>query len=127
MFPSALQTSSPLSVQDFEVMADSDTPSELIHGILHFLTANNPIHAELCARLACILQTKCVQDNLPLRVLSGEVGVVIRDGEAGTVRAADLAVISKERLPDLPKSGFLRVMPELLVEIISGSNTWTDT
>jgi Uma2 family endonuclease len=48
-------------------------------------------------------------------------------GMAKQVRAADLAVISKERLPEMPKSGFLRVMPELLVEIISGSNTWTDT
>lgn len=114
-------------MQDFEALPESAAPSELIQGIPQPLMANNPLHAEISSELACLVKNHVRENNLPLRVLCGEVGVVIRDGEAGTVRAADLAVISKERLPEMPKSGFLRVMPELLVEIISGSNTWTDT
>jgi Uma2 family endonuclease len=74
-----------------------------------------------------LIESHVLAAKLPVLVACGEVGVITQIGPPASSRAADLAVISKERLPVLPQSGFLRVMPELLVEIISGANTWTDT
>ncbi len=57
-------------------------------------------------------------------VVGGEVGIVLRKNPL-TVRAADIVYISKERLPQKPK-GMLEVPPELVVEIVSESNTFQE-
>ncbi len=51
-------------------------------------------------------------------VLVGEVGIYTRR-DPDTVRDADVAFISRKRAPDGPPKGFLEVVPELVVEIIS--------
>ncbi len=55
-------------------------------------------------------------------VLSGEVGVYTRRNP-DTVRAADVLFVSRARLPELPTRGFLEVAPELVVEIVSPSES----
>ena len=57
-------------------------------------------------------------------VLVGEVGLVISKDPL-TVRAADIVYISKKKLKSLPK-GMLEVPPDLVVEIISPSNTFEE-
>ena len=53
------------------------------------------------------------------RVMTGEPGFYTR-GDKHTVRAADVAFISYERLPAGPlEKGFSHVPPELVVEIVS--------
>ncbi|MFN0077711.1 MAG: Uma2 family endonuclease [Prosthecobacter sp.] len=116
-----------LSAEEFEAMPESGDPCELVKGVIQPHMPNNVIHSEISAAVAYLLREHVIKHRLSMRILSGEVGVHTVQGAETTTRAADLAVISKERLPVLPESGFLRVMPELLVEIISGSNTWTDT
>jgi Uma2 family endonuclease len=116
-----------LSAEEFEALPESNGPCELVNGIIHPLMSNNPVHAHISSNLAFLLQDYMRRQKTQARVMCGEVGVVTSATAPATTRAADLAVISKERLPELPKTGFLRVMPELLVEIISGANTWTDT
>ena len=54
-------------------------------------------------------------------VLSGEVGIFTKRNP-DTVRGAEVAFISKKRLPYEAPTGFLEVPPELVVEIISPSN-----
>lgn len=116
-----------ITAEEFEAMPEASGPCELVHGELRPLMSNNPIHSSINSNLAFLIGVYARQAKVPVHVLCGEVGVFTSLGSPATSRAADLAVISKERLPELPASGFLRVMPELLVEIISGSNTWTDT
>lgn len=54
-------------------------------------------------------------------VAVGEVGILIKK-EPLRVRAADVVFVSKDRSPDKPK-GILKLAPDLIVEIVSESNT----
>jgi Uma2 family endonuclease len=116
-----------LSAEEFEAMPESGDPCELVNGVVHPLMSNTFLHSRIAFRLGYLIESHVLAAKLPVLVACGEVGVITQIGPPASSRAADLAVISKERLPVLPQSGFLRVMPELLVEIISGANTWTDT
>ncbi len=57
-------------------------------------------------------------------VAVGEVGILI-SRDPLRIRSADVIYISKERSPEKPK-GILTTPPELVVEIISPSNTYTE-
>jgi Uma2 family endonuclease len=57
------------------------------------------------------------------RVFAGEIGFYIH-GHDRTVRAADVAYMSYERLPaDANLEGYSRIAPDLVVEVISPGNT----
>ncbi len=56
--------------------------------------------------------------------LSGEVGIYIRRNP-DRIRAADVAFVSRERGRTRPK-GFLQLAPELIVEIVSPTDRWSD-
>lgn len=58
-------------------------------------------------------------------VLSGDTGLYIRRNP-DTVRGMDLAVISKQRLPQVPTVGYLDIAPELVAEIVSPSDRWQE-
>ncbi len=55
----------------------------------------------------------------------GEAGIVIRR-DPDTLRGADVAYISRERLARACSQGYLDVAPELIVEIVSPNDRWTD-
>ncbi len=57
-------------------------------------------------------------------VVCGEVGIVLKRDPL-TVRGLDIAYISKEKLREKPK-GMLEVPPDLVIEILSPSNTYTE-
>ncbi|NHZ71697.1 MAG: Uma2 family endonuclease [Aquificales bacterium] len=59
------------------------------------------------------------------RALTGEVGIYTKRNP-DHIRAADVAFISHERLAQAQEEGFLDVAPELVVEIMSPANTWTE-
>jgi Uma2 family endonuclease len=60
------------------------------------------------------------------KVLVGEVGLYTHRNP-DTVRAADVAFISNERLARQSKAGgYLEVAPELVVEILSPDDRWSD-
>jgi len=60
------------------------------------------------------------------KVLVGEVGLYTHRNP-DTVRAADVAFISNERLARQSKAGgYLEVAPELIVEILSPDDRWSD-
>ena len=59
-------------------------------------------------------------------VAVGEVGIYIRRNP-DTVRAADVAFISNERYAQQKQEeGFLEVAPELIVEVMSPDDRWSD-
>jgi Uma2 family endonuclease len=60
------------------------------------------------------------------KVVVGEVGIYIRRNP-DTVRAADVAYISKARYAQQDKAkGYLTVAPELVVEILSPDDRWSE-
>lgn len=99
-------------------------PAELIRGeIVRCMPTGHPhglIENIIGALLYIYLQAKRIG-----HALSGEVGIYTRRNP-DTVRAADVAFISNERYQQLSSSGYLDVAPELVVEIMSPSNTWSE-
>jgi Uma2 family endonuclease len=67
-----------------------------------------------------------LQANRIGRALTGEVGIITKR-QPYTVRAADVVFISHERLAEAQPEGYLDVAPELVIEIMSPSNSWTET
>ena len=58
-------------------------------------------------------------------MLGGEVGIYIRR-DPDTVRGADIVFISKERLARCQSSSYLDVAPELVVEVRSPEDRWSE-
>lgn len=58
-------------------------------------------------------------------VLTGEVGIYIRRNP-DTIRAADVAFVSRKQMAERPQRGYLNIAPELVVEVISPSDLWDE-
>jgi Uma2 family endonuclease len=101
-----------------------DVPGELIAGRFVPMTPTGRPHARTEVRLATRLETFVSEHGLG-EVYTGEVGVLI-GRNPDTLRGADIAFVSKQRLVNASPDGFLDVAPDLIVEIISPSDRWTD-
>ena len=99
-------------------------PAELVRGeIRRHAPAGHRhglVESIIAARLFAFLR-----ENTLGRAVCGEVGVYIRR-EPDTVRAADVAFISHERYAQVRSDSYLDVAPELVVEILSPSDRWSD-
>jgi Uma2 family endonuclease len=88
------------------------------------MTPTGRSHARTEVRLAARLETFVTEHGLG-EVYTGEVGILIRRNP-DTLRGADIAFVSRQRLVNASPDGFLDVAPDLIVEIISPSDRWTD-
>lgn len=99
-------------------------PSELVRGeVVRHMPTGHPhgfIENVIGALLYIYLSTKGIG-----RALTGEVGIYTTRNP-DTVRAADVIFISNKRYRKVQSSGYLDVAPELVVEIMSPSNSWTE-
>ena len=99
-------------------------PAELINGeIVTHMPTGHPhgfIENIIGALLFIYLQTNRIG-----RALTGEVGIITKR-RPYTVRAADVAYISHARLSQTSADGYLDVAPELVVEIMSPGNVWSE-
>lgn len=111
-----------LTLQEFEALPEEDAYRlELVRGRLVREPRPGVQHGLLMARLGARLQ-RHVEENR-LGVVSMDFGVVLPT-EPPTVRGPDIGFIAADRLPpDGPPTGFLRVAPDLAVEIVSPSNS----
>ncbi len=97
--------------------------SELIDGRIVLMSPTGGTHGKLESRLGYFLG-RFLDDGGEGTVFTGEVGIYIRRNP-DRIRAADVAFISKDRLPVVP-SRYLDVAPELIVEILSPGDRWQD-
>ena len=108
-----------------ELLAMGDIgPCELIDGEIVPMSPTGGVHGRLEMRLGRWLDVFVDEHDLGW-VLGGEVGIYIRRNP-DRVRGADVAFWSHERLPEGPPPGFLDVVPELVVEVISPTDRWRD-
>lgn len=98
-------------------------PAELIDGRIIPMSPTGGEHGRLESELAALLREHVRQRRLGW-VLAGEAGIYTRRNP-DRVRGMDVAFISAARLPRLP-AGFLTVAPELVVEIVSPTDRWSD-
>jgi Uma2 family endonuclease len=98
--------------------------AELIRGEIIRMSPTGYSHGYVEFNIGGILRDFVRQYKLG-RVLGGEVGVYTRRNP-DTVRAADIAFISKVRMAQVKSHSYLDVAPELIVEVLSPDDSWSD-
>ncbi len=98
--------------------------TELLKGRVVHLPPAEYLHGIVECHLATIVGN-FVHQHKPGHVLSGGVGIYTQRNP-DTVRGADVAYISKERLAQTQSKSFLDVAPELIVEVLSPGDRWTE-
>lgn len=99
-------------------------PCELVNGRVIPLAPTGHGHGLIEARLTARLVVYGEESGRG-EVLGGEVGIYIRR-DPDTVRGADIVFISKERLARCQSSSYLDVAPELVVEVRSPEDRWSE-
>lgn len=118
-----MDTRTLMTLSDFEKAAARLGPCELVRGEVIPLSPAGFWHGRIVVNVATLLQIWCRQTGLG-RVLGGEVGLVV-EKEPGTVRGADVAYFSYERLPaQIKPEGFSVVPPNLAVEVVGKGQGW---
>jgi len=91
---------------------------EIINGERHDMTPTGFEHGSFEGKFYELL-TRHLKDKGYVAV--GEIGILINKTPL-KIRAADVVYISKKRSPEMPK-GILEIPPDLIIEIISETNT----
>ncbi|MGH2522008.1 MAG: Uma2 family endonuclease [Anaerolineales bacterium] len=100
-------------------------PCELVEGRIVMMSPTGFEHGSYESNFDEHLKTFVKRHKLG-RVVVGEVGIYTRRNP-DTVRAADVAFISHERLAQRKKKrGYLDVAPELVVEVLSPNDSWSE-
>jgi len=99
-------------------------PSELVRGEIVYLMATGHKHGFVELNVGSILRDFVKTHKLG-RVVVGEVGIYTAR-QPDTVRAADVAFVSHERLAQVQSRSYLDVAPELVVEVLSPDDRWSE-
>ena len=113
------------TAEDFGKRPDPGHPEELVQGRIIEMPPPDRLHGFVCGRTSYWLNLFLEERDLG-RVMSNDSGVITgRDPD--TVRGADVAFYSYERLPRGPLPvGYGPQVPELVVEVRSASDRWSE-
>ena len=116
--PTALMTA-----EEFALRPDPGYPEELVRGRIVPMSVPDRRHGQICSKVDRILGNFTEEHDLG-HVLSNDSGVITERGP-DTVRGADVAFYSYQRLPRGPlPQDYGPEMPELIVEVRSKSDRW---
>jgi Uma2 family endonuclease len=97
---------------------------ELVEGEIVPMAPTGYLHGDVEGNFYLALKTFVRQHQVG-KVMVGEVGIYTgRDPD--TVRGADVLFVSHERYAQVQSSSFLDVAPELVVEILSPDDRWSE-
>jgi len=99
-------------------------PCELVEGRIVPIPPTNYTQGEIETAVSTALKAYARETGRG-RVMGGEVGIFIRHAP-DTVRAADVLFISHERYARRQSGSYLDVPPELVVEIFSPDDSWSE-
>lgn len=118
-----MRTATLLTAEGLERIADVLGPCELVKGEIIRMSPGGLEHSRISLRVGFLLESHNRIRRLG-QVLTNEAGIVVAR-KPDTVRGADVAFISHERLPkDSSPSGFLQHPPELVVEVLGVDASW---
>jgi Uma2 family endonuclease len=118
-------TETPLITGD-ELLAMGDIgPCELIDGRIVPMSPSGGEHGFIEFSTLGIELAQFVRQHKLGWVVGGEVGIYTRRNP-DRVRGADIAFISRQRLPHKPGPGYIAVAPELVVEVVSPTDSWPE-
>jgi Uma2 family endonuclease len=113
----SVRSHTPLTADDLLRMAVPHRRTELIRGVLVVREPAGYRHGDAAMRLGVAISVHAEAHSLG-RVFAAETGFTLtRDPD--TVRAPDVAFVSRARLPDPAPRGFAELAPDLAVEILS--------
>ena len=113
-----------LTAEDYADQPDSG-PTELVRGKVVTANPPKPRHGEICVQIAYLLR-RYLEGNDVGRVV-GNDSAIITERNPDTVRGADVAFYSYDRVPKGPLSNeYLSVAPDLVFEVLSPGDRRTD-
>lgn len=114
-----------LTAEDLLRLDSQGVKGELIKGVLYERMPSGGRHGEIAGALITEIRT-FVRPRRLGRVGGSDTGVLL-ERDPDTVREPDVYFISAERLPlDVSVSGYYEVVPDLVVEIRSPSDSLTE-
>jgi Uma2 family endonuclease len=112
-----------LTAEDFGRRPDPGYPEELVRGRIISMSPPFRRHGQICVNASFIL-TSYVRQQDAGHVLGNDSGV-ITERNPDTVRGADVAFYSYDRLPRGPlPANYGPEVPELVIEVLSPSDRW---
>lgn len=123
-----MATKTLISCEEFEKLALAEKISpwaELIDGEIVDTMSGGYIHTLITSQIFRVLDRFVLESKLG-RTLTGEAGIHIKS-ELPRSRGADVAYLSYKRMPKGERYvGFLRVAPELVVEVFGENDSWNE-
>jgi Uma2 family endonuclease len=113
-----------MTAEEFEQLPDTDARRELVRGRLVVTPPTGFEHGTIQMQLGGLMNPYLRHHNLGR--LASEVGAILARNP-DTVRGPDAVYYSFTRIPANSRPrGFPRVLPELVVEIVSPEDTWPE-
>ncbi|MFQ3611224.1 MAG: Uma2 family endonuclease [Fimbriimonadales bacterium] len=110
-----------MTVDEFE-RHYAGKPVELIRGEVHETMPAGEEHGEVAARIGVRAGFYALENQLG-KVYIAEPGFVLSTSKGQSVRAPDFAFTRKERAPKSRSRQFSRTVPDLVLEVISPTDT----
>jgi Uma2 family endonuclease len=112
-----------LTAEEFRRLPDDGRPKELKRGKVVLMDLPAPRHGQICGQVYYLLRQHL--ENHPLGHLVTNDSGIITEHDPDTVRGADVAFYSYNRVPPGPlPQGYLPVAPELAFEVRSPGDRW---
>lgn len=109
---------------DLLALAGDGNRYELVGGELMMMAPTGPKHGKFAARLVLAIGNHVEAHDLG-QVYTAEPGFQLQ-ADPLTIRAPDVAFVQRSRIPEGEPAGFWPLVPDLVVEIISPSETARD-
>lgn len=121
MIAAALAPPRLYTARDLERLSDPGHHYELVQGELREMAPPGGMHGSSTSRLTILAGIVALDNDLG-ETFAAETGFLI-SRNPDTVLAPDFAFISKDRLPSLPATGYIPVVPDIVLETRSPNDT----
>jgi Uma2 family endonuclease len=114
-----------LTIEEYAALPDDGRPTELVRGEIVEMSRPTPRHGEVCGTTAFHLKRFAVEHDRG-RGVTNDAGI-ITERDPDTLRGADVAFYSYDRVPRGPlPNEYLAVAPEIVFEVKSADDRWTN-
>jgi len=114
-----------LTIEEYLALPDTGTPTELVRGRIIEVPPPQPLHCMICCEFARVLANHVVERRLG-RVMTNDSGVITHRNP-DSLRGADVAFYRAAKLPPIANwTGYFDFPPDLVVEVRSPSDRWSE-
>lgn len=119
-----MATTTLMTAEELACLPETEERIELVRGEVRRMPPANPAHGRRAARAVYILTHYADTHDLG-SVYTADAGFILGRGP-DTVRAPDVAFVRKERMESEPERGYWELAPDLVVEVVSPSESADD-